>query len=97
MDEKILLVAINAKYIHSNLAVHSIRGVLEQNGYKAEIREYTINNQIEDILDDIYIRKPALIGFSCYIWNREFVEKLIVELDKLMPTCAIFLGGPEVS
>ena len=97
MDGKILLVAINAKYIHSNLAVHSIRGVLEENGYGAEIREYTINNQIEDILDDIYIRKPALIGFSCYIWNREFVEKLIVELGKLLPNCAIFLGGPEVS
>ena len=97
MDNNILLVAINAKYIHSNLAVHSIRGVLEQNGYGANIREYTINNQIEDILDDIYIRKPDLIGFSCYIWNREFVEKLIVELGKLLPTCAIFLGGPEVS
>ena len=97
MDDKILLVAINAKYIHSNLAVHSIRGVLDANGHKTEIREYTINNQIEDILDDIYIRKPALIGFSCYIWNREFVEKLIVELGKLLPGCAIFLGGPEVS
>lgn len=97
MDKNILLVAINAKYIHSNLAVHSIRGVLEQNGYSAKIREYTINNQIEDILDDIYIRKPDLIGFSCYIWNREFVEKLIVELGKLLPACAIFLGGPEVS
>ena len=97
MDKKILLVAINAKYIHSNLAVHSIRVSLEQNGYSAEVREYTINNQIEEILDDIYIRKPALIGFSCYIWNREYVEKLIVELGKLMPTCAIFLGGPEVS
>ena len=78
MDKKILLVAINAKYIHSNLAVHSIRVSLEKNGYSAEVREYTINNQIEEILDDIYIRKPALIGFSCYIWNREYVEKLIV-------------------
>lgn len=97
MDEKMLLVAINAKYIHSNLAVHSIRGVLEQNGYKPEVREYTINNQIEEILDDIYVRKPALIGFSCYIWNREYVEKLIVELGKLLPKCVIFLGGPEVS
>lgn len=97
MDNKILLVAINAKYIHSNLAVHSIRVSLEKNGYSAEVREYTINNQIEEILDDIYIRKPALIGFSCYIWNREYVEKLIVELGKLLPACAIFLGGPEVS
>ena len=97
MSENILLVAINAKYIHSNLAVHSIRSVLEANGYKAKIREYTINNQIEDILDDIYIRKPDLIGFSCYIWNIEYIKKLIVELGKLLPNCAIFLGGPEVS
>ena len=90
MNDKILLVAINAKYIHSNLAVHSIRGVLDANGHKTEIREYTINNQIEDILDDIYIRKPALIGFSCYIWNREFVEKLIVELGNFYLTVLFF-------
>ena len=97
MSENILLVAINAKYIHSNLAVHSIRSVLEANGHKAKIREYTINNQIEDILDDIYIRKPDLIGFSCYIWNIEYVKKLLVEIGKLLPNCAVFLGGPEVS
>ena len=55
MEKEILLVAINAKYIHSNLAVQSIRGVLEENGYKARVKEYTINNRVEDILDDIYM------------------------------------------
>ena len=97
MEKEILLVAINAKYIHSNLAVQSIRGVLEENGYKARVKEYTINNRVEDILDDIYMEKPVVIGFSCYIWNIEYIEKLIASLGKLLPTCKIFLGGPEVS
>ncbi|MEE0862627.1 MAG: B12-binding domain-containing radical SAM protein [Lachnospiraceae bacterium] len=97
MEKEILLVAINAKYIHSNLAVQSIRGVLEENGYKARVKEYTINNRVEDILDDIYMEKPVVIGFSCYIWNIEYIEKLVASLGKLLPTCKIFLGGPEVS
>lgn len=97
MKKEILLVAINAKYIHSNLAVHSIRGVLMENGHKAKVKEYTINNRVEDILDDIYTEKPVVIGFSCYIWNIEYIEKLVASLGKLLPTCKIFLGGPEVS
>ena len=97
MKKEILLVAINAKYIHSNLAVHSIRGVLTENGHKAKVKEYTINNRVEDILDDIYTEKPVVIGFSCYIWNIEYIEKLVASLGKLLPTCKIFLGGPEVS
>ena len=97
MKKEILLVAINAKYIHSNLAVHSIRGVLTENGHKAKVKEYTINNRVEDILDDIYTEKPVVIGFSCYIWNREYIEKLVASLGKLLPSCKIFLSGPEVS
>lgn len=92
---KILLTAINAKYIHSNLAVYSLKAYSQDEG--VELAEYTINQRSEDILMDIYKRRPDVLCFSCYIWNLDVVEELIRELGKLMPDLAIWLGGPEVS
>ena len=66
---KILLTAINAKYIHSNLAVYSLQVYAAAHGHKIERAEYTINNQLEDILEKIYCQKPDILLFSCYIWN----------------------------
>ena len=75
---KFLLVAINAKYIHSNLAVYSLKAFAEKygnNNNEIEIAEYTINQYSDDILRDIYKRKPDAVGFSCYIWNiRRFAQ-----------------------
>ncbi len=93
-----LLVAINAKYIHSNPAIYSLRGALEESRKPyVTLAEYTINQSLAEILAGIYARKPDVIGFSCYIWNWEMVEKLIIELHKLMPEVDIWLGGPQVS
>ena len=92
---KILLTAINAKYIHSNLAVYSLKAYSQDEG--VELAEYTINQRSEDILMDIYKRRPDVLCFSCYIWNLDVVEELVRELGKLMPDLAIWLGGPEVS
>ncbi len=94
---KFLLVAVNAKYIHSNPAVYSLKRFAGEYTDAVEIAEYTINNRMEDILEDIYRRKPDVIGFSCYIWNIGMVEKLMGELHKLMPKLPVFLGGPEVT
>ncbi len=96
---KILLTAINAKYIHSNLAVYSLKAYSEEIGNVRgiELLETTINNRIEDILDDIYEKKPDVVAFSCYIWNIDYVHTLIPEIRKLLPDTAIWLGGPEVS
>lgn len=95
--KKFLLVAINSKYIHSNLAVYCLKkaaGCYENN---VEIVEYSINNQMEEILKGIYLKKPDYIGFSCYIWNIGMVTELITELNKILPEVPIWLGGPEVS
>ena len=62
-----------------------------------EIAEYTINQRIEDIRKDIYLRKPDVIAFSCYIWNWAVVAALLPDLAKLLPGVPIWLGGPEVS
>ena len=94
---RFLLAAINAKYIHSNLAIYSLRAFAEAAGHPVELAEYTINHQKEEILRDIYVRKPDVIGFSCYIWNLRFVEELTEELHQIMPEVPLWLGGPEVS
>ncbi|MEG0792732.1 MAG: B12-binding domain-containing radical SAM protein [Lachnospiraceae bacterium] len=96
----IILVAINAKYIHSNLAVYSLKKYADVYGEKncdIAIAEYTINQQIDEILMDLYKKKPEIICFSCYIWNLMYVEELVKEIGKVLPDTAIWLGGPEVS
>ena len=94
---KILLVAINAKYIHSNLAVYCLKSYAAKRGIEVELTEYTINHRRDDILMDIYQRKPDVVAFSCYIWNLEFVQDIAADLYKVLPDLEIWGGGPEVS
>lgn len=92
-----VLVAINSKYIHSNLAVYCLRAYAKPYMDEIEIAEYTINQQIDDILMSLYQKKPDILCVSCYIWNIEYVERVIKEIHKLLPDVPIWLGGPEVS
>ena len=114
---KFLLTAINAKYIHSNLAVYSLRAsALAQTAGRRvpaqaqactaqalqgkaviELAEFTINHRTEEILREIYLRKPDVLLFSCYIWNIVYVRELAENCRKIMPEVPIWLGGPEVS
>lgn len=94
---KYLLVAVNAKYIHSNLAVYSMKTYAEAQGYPVELREYTINQPKDYILKDIYLQKADAVFFSCYIWNIELVKSVVRNLHQICPELPIFLGGPEVS
>lgn len=94
---KILLVAINAKYIHSNLAIYTLQSYAKSKGIDVEIAEYTINNYVDEIMSDIYRKKPDFIGFSCYIWNITYITEIAKELRKVLPNTHIWFGGPEVS
>ncbi len=98
---KILLTAINSKYIHSNLAVYALKAyALKQatpEDVEIEIAEYTINQQLDHIMMDIYERKPDVLCLSCYIWNLSYVERLTEEIKKLRRDMPIWVGGPEVS
>ena len=97
---KVLLTAVNAKYIHSNLAVYDLRAYAEAygtGGAQVEIGEYTINHTIDYILEGIYKAKPDVLCFSCYIWNLDYVEQLMDEYHKICPEVPIWVGGPEVS
>lgn len=101
MSLKILLTAINAKYIHSNLAVYSLHSyaVDHHKEYQEEIEiaEYTINQQVDEILMDLSKKKPDVLCLSCYIWNIQYVKQLLPEIHKILPKTEIWLGGPEVS
>ena len=95
---KFLLVGINAKYIHSNPAIYSLRAYAgEEFRENIELAEYTINNRKEEILADIYRRRPKILGFSCYIWNFSLVKELLEDISKVLPGIEVWLGGPEVS
>ena len=93
----ILLAAINAKYIHSNLAVYSLKAYAEKYQDRIGLAEYTINQNLDDILKGIYRDHPEVLCISCYIWNISYVKNLIREVHKVLPDTAIWLGGPEVS
>lgn len=95
---KFLLVAVNAKYIHSNPAIYSLRAFAgEEMQPYIELAEYTINQSLTGILADIYRRNPDAIGFSCYIWNWRMIRELLPELQKVLPETDVWLGGPEVT
>lgn len=93
----IVLTAINAKYIHSNLAVYSLKAYAEKYTDDIVIAEYTINQQIDEILMDLYKKNPDILCFSCYIWNLTYVETIIREVKKIFPSMPVWVGGPEVS
>lgn len=101
---KILLVGINSKYIHSNPAVYYLRtyavNMAKESALASEsieIAEYTINQEKDEILRDIYTKKPDVIAFSCYLWNISYIHSIITSLGTVMPDTDIWLGGPEVS
>lgn len=94
---KILLVTVDSKYIHSNLAVRYLRSFLLNDGIDIEIKEFTINQQQDYVLSEILAAEPELICFSCYIWNIEYIKEVAYILKEANPDIKILCGGPEVS
>ena len=99
-NKKVLLCALNSKFIHSSLAVHSLKKYATANGYPEEniiIKEFTINDTLDFILNGICSEKADVLAFSVYIWNCEYIAKLCNIFKKIKPDMQILLGGPEVS
>ncbi|MBM7562268.1 B12-binding domain-containing radical SAM protein [Fusibacter tunisiensis] len=100
---KILLMTLNSKYIHSNLAIHSIYRYWVQNLKKPDsnvtidVREFTINNDMDPVLSEMHRGRYDVVFVSAYIWNIELLTVLIENYNRLNPETLIFLGGPEVS
>lgn len=94
---KVLFVSLNAKYIHSSLALRYIKDYCYEYKNITKILELTINHDENQMIKQIYQEKPDIIGFSCYIWNMAQIKTLIPTLKKILPETQIILGGPEVS
>lgn len=94
---KVLLTAINSKYIHSNLAVRYLRSFTKDLDYEGKIKEFTINDREERILEEIIREKPDIVAFSTYIWNVEMISRLSNLIKKVDSNIEILYGGPEVS
>lgn len=109
---KIVLAALNAKYVHSNLAVYDLGEYVKEQLNKTScelqriknvswpaivVKEYTINHNLDFILQSLYREKAAVVAFSCYIWNIHEILTISRELKKVAPEIRIWLGGPEVS
>lgn len=96
--KKIVLTAINSQYVHLNVAVRYLKKYVEKNSdIKLDIYETNINNQLMNIIKDLFEKQPDMIIFSTYIWNKEYVFLITKELKKILPDVKIALGGPEVS
>lgn len=97
MKNNFLLISINSKFVHSNLAVRYIKEYCKANYIKTEIKEFSINDSFDRILKEIFLSECDIFAFSCYIWNIELVLKICKSLKIIKPHCKILLGGPEVS
>ncbi|RUA09242.1 MAG: B12-binding domain-containing radical SAM protein [Fusobacteria bacterium] len=96
--KNITLLGINSKFVHTNLAIRYIKRIIENiENYNLTLVESSINNQLPKIIREVVESKPEILLISTYIWNKEFVFKIIVELKKINPNLKIYLGGPEVS
>lgn len=94
---KVLLVAINAKYIHSNLAIYSLKANCGTYASQVRLMEYSINQYPEEIFQNLYQERADVVCFSCYIWNIGIVMQVAGWLHQVAPHIRIWLGGPEVS
>lgn len=96
--KKVILAALNAKYIHSNLALRYLSRFQNNNQkHHVETMEFTINQRLDFIAEELFRKQPDVVLFSCYIWNVEMLRQLCPILKKIMPDCVIGFGGPEVS
>jgi radical SAM superfamily enzyme YgiQ (UPF0313 family) len=95
--KKLLFIGVNARYTHSNIAIRYLRNFVVDLEYKTKILEFSINQNILEILEQIAHEQPDVLAFSVYIWNTEITRQLLPEIKKILPEIKIILGGPEVS
>ncbi|MGN0027426.1 MAG: DUF4080 domain-containing protein, partial [Clostridium sp.] len=94
---KILLTALNSKFVHSNLAVRYLKAFTKEMNYQCKIREFSINDREEKILEEIIKERPNVVAFSTYIWNIEMIRRLSNLIKLVDESIEIVYGGPEVS
>jgi len=93
------LISINCRYSHSCLAQFYVRNALEQHlpAHPVVLTQLTINDPYYDTLLRITEKQARVILFSVYIWNHQYVRRLIVDLARLLPELPIVIGGPQAA
>ena len=94
---RILLTTLNARYSHTSFGLRCLLANLGDLRASTELVEFTINDQINDVLAEIVRRQPTIVGIGVYIWNVEPVTRLLADLRRVLPDAWLVLGGPEVS
>ncbi|WP_346355770.1 B12-binding domain-containing radical SAM protein [Azotosporobacter soli] len=94
---KIVLTTLNAKYVHSALALYSLKSSLKAQGILSEIKEYSINQHLSDLVGDLFRQNPDVLALACYIWNRQEILQLSQAIKAILPKCKIIIGGPEAT
>lgn len=94
-NKNILMVALNSSWSQSNLAFFYLREIIKPFNYSVQIIDFTLKDHLADVLSHVYNVSADIICFSAYIWNCDYLQKLIPELKKLLPHAIIVLGGPE--
>ena len=93
----IVLTTLNARYIHSSFGLRYLQANLGALQADSVIREFTINDNLQDVLAAILSEAPRIVGFGVYIWNVDQTLRLIADLKQVAPDVVVVLGGPEVS
>jgi len=97
---KVVLLAVNAKYVHSSLSVWVVAGgVTKFSRFPHDVRvvEATINQELSDITRLVAVHEPDVVGVSSYIWNAGMLPSLLALLRERLPEVVMVLGGPEAS
>ncbi|AWI05225.1 B12-binding domain-containing radical SAM protein [Clostridium drakei] len=94
---KVVLTALNSKFIHSNLAIRYLKAYTKDLNYECITREFTINDRREKVLEQLIKEEADVIVFSCYIWNIEFIQGLAKLINLVDSNIKMVYGGPEVS
>lgn len=93
----IVLATLNARFSHSSFGLRCLLANMGQLQEQTALREFTINDNLQDVLAAILEERPKIVGFGVYIWNVDQTTRLIADLKRLAPEIIIVAGGPEVS
>lgn len=91
----ILLTTLNARYAHTALGLRYLYANMGELQVMTKIVEFTMNEQIQSIAEELLKHSPRIIGIGVYIWNASQCSELIQTLKKVSPDTIIILGGPE--
>ncbi len=97
MQATIVLTTLNARYTHSSIGLRYLFANMQALQSQTRLLEFTINDHVQDIAEQILTLKPKVVGLGVYIWNAEQSAALVAILKKVAPEVVVVLGGPEVS